>query len=96
VCSSLLDLVCGWSDGLHSQGVPIAPLGLGVWVVRRVHSQGAPTAPSWTWVGRRGGGPGGQATVSHGRAAIERVGHQAEEGWVHGERTGHHAGALDH
>ena len=45
-----LDLVFGWSDGLHLS-----------------------TYPSCTYFRQRGGGPGGQVTVSQGRAAIESV-----------------------
>ena len=41
-----------------------------------------------------GGGPGGEVTVSQGRAAIERVRRHDEVGWVHGERAGHHTDAL--
>jgi len=54
------------------------------------HSLGAPSAPSRTLVGWWGG----QVTVGGGGEATEGVRHHIEMGWVHGERTGHHADAL--
>ena len=44
------------------------------------------------WAGR--GGQGGQVAVGGGREAIESARHHVEVGGVHGERAGHHAGAL--
>ena len=55
----ILDLVSGWPDGLHSRGVPI---GLGVWVVRRV-----------TLAGYLRTHAGQMARNGHGRQAVSQA-----------------------
>ena len=70
----LLDLVSGWPDGYTRGECRLPPLGLGIWVVRRLHSHGGRLPPDGLgWAGR--GRTGGEVKVSKGRVAIESVRH---------------------
>ena len=68
----------------------LPPLGLSVWVVRRLTLAGSTDCLLVDLFGPAGGGPGGQVTSSESREAIGGV----RVGWVHGERAGHHTDAL--